>query len=121
MKHSTRFTPQNPLGKLEALKGKRYNYAEIAGIMNSNTDRQKIRYQLNNSLGEIKMAMLDKWLDFFASEGMPIVLADLFTVTVIDTTLGPLTLAATGTVGKPNEWALFISYFSETHPWFFHW
>ena len=81
MKYTTRFTPQNALGKLEAIKGKRYNYAEIANAMNSNTDRQKIRYQLNNSLGEIKMPMIDKWLEFFHSQGMPITIADLFTVT----------------------------------------
>lgn len=87
MKHTTTFTPHNPLGRLEASKGKRYNYAEIARKMNSDTDRQKIRYQLNNSLGEIKTAMIDKWLDFFASEGMPITLADLFTtlISVSDT------------------------------------
>ena len=80
MKYTTPFTPQNALGQLEARLGKRYNYAEIASAMDSNTDRQKIRYQLNNSLGEIKMAMLDKWLEFFANQGMPITIADLFTV-----------------------------------------
>ena len=82
MKHTTKFSPHIPLGKLESMKGKRYNYAEIASLMNSNTDRQKIRYQLNNDLGEVKTAMIDKWLDFFASQGMPITIADLFIVTI---------------------------------------
>lgn len=80
MRYKTRFTPQNALGKLEAAKGKRYNYAEIASLMEPKTDRQKIRYQLNNALGEIKMPMIDNWLNFFAAEGMPITIADLFTV-----------------------------------------
>lgn len=84
MKHKTRFTPHNPLGKLETRKGKRYNYAEIAQIMNTDTDRQKIRYQLNNSLGEVKTAMIDKWLDFFEHEGMPVTISDLFTVIETD-------------------------------------
>lgn len=80
MKHKTRFTPQQPLGRLETLKGHRYTYAEISSFMG--VDRQKIRYQLNNPLSEVKTVMLDNWLDFFAAEGMPITISDLFTVTL---------------------------------------
>lgn len=82
MKYTTRFTPHKPLGKLEAQKGRRYSYMDIAKVMND--DRQKVRYQLSQPISEIKTIMIDKWLTFFAAEGMPISVSDLFTVTEIN-------------------------------------
>lgn len=78
MKHTTRFTPQVGLGRLEAKNGKRYSYSEIANHMAE--DRQKIRYQLNNPLMNVPPAVIDKWLDFFYAEGLTDVsYSDLFT------------------------------------------
>lgn len=82
MTHVTKFTPHNALGRLEAKKGHRYNYGDISKIMGD--DRQKIRYQLSKPVIEIKTTMIDQWLDFFAHEGMPITVADLFTVTTTE-------------------------------------
>lgn len=80
MKHITIFTPQVPLGRLEAMKGKRYNNSDIARIMGIK-DRQRVQYQLNNRVEEVKSKMIGLWLDFFHAEGMPITISDLFTVT----------------------------------------
>lgn len=81
-KHKTRFTPHQPLGQLETLKGRRYTYAEIARFMG--VDRQKIRYQLNNPLSEVKTAMIDLWLDFFSSESLDITAGDLFSTAIAE-------------------------------------
>lgn len=81
-KHMTKFAPHIALGRLESEKGRRYGYAEIAEIMDD--DRQKIRYQLNNPLTEVKTAMIDKWLNFFSHEGMNIEINDLFAVSISD-------------------------------------
>ncbi|TXH52479.1 MAG: hypothetical protein E6Q97_16150 [Desulfurellales bacterium] len=80
MIHIVTFTPQIPLGVLEAKKGKRYSNADIAVRMGVK-DRQRIYYQLNTRIEEVKVRTIGQWLDFFAAEGQPISISDLFTVT----------------------------------------
>lgn len=97
MKHHTRFAPQKALGRLETLKGRRYTYAEIASFMG--VDRQKIRYQLNHPMAEVKTAMIDNWMDFFAANDMPIVIGDLFVTGItgqLAAPIGNVTLEAHG-------------------------
>lgn len=79
MRHTVTFTPQVPLGKLEAIKGKRYNNSDIARVMGVK-DRQRVQYQLNTRVEAVKSRTLGLWLDFFAAEGMPVSVNDLYTV-----------------------------------------
>lgn len=72
-----KFSLHGPLGRLEAQKG-RYSYARISEI--SKISRQGIRRMLVEDTQQVDVATLSKLLDFFASEGMPITVNDLFVV-----------------------------------------
>lgn len=67
-----------PLAQLETKKGKRYTAIEISRI--SDVNRQTIRNFMTEPPDQINTSTLGKLLQFFADEGMPIQIGDLFTV-----------------------------------------
>ena len=72
------FDIHETLARLEKGKARRYSYAEIAKI--SGLTRQGARRLLKERTERIDLVTLGKLLDFFAAEGMPIAISDLFTV-----------------------------------------
>lgn len=72
------FNLHKPLSELEAQKG-RYSFAQISA--SSGITRQGIRRLLKEPTRQIDIDTIGKLLDFFAAEGMPITISDLFTVT----------------------------------------
>lgn len=72
------FNLHAPLSRLEQKKGRRYNFAEIADI--AGQTRQNIRRMLKGGTKQIDVATLGALLKFFEHEGMPISIADLFTI-----------------------------------------
>lgn len=84
--------------QLEVKNTRPYTWKEIANAVNAHPNT--LQNIAGNKTARVDTHVMAGLLDFFAAEGMPITVADLF---VISTTLDPLTLAATGTVGKPNE------------------
>ena len=74
-----RFNLHAPLARLEAHQDRRYSYAEIAAA--SGISRQGVRRLLKEPTLQIDVGTLSKLLTFFASQGMPITVSDLFTVT----------------------------------------
>lgn len=73
-----RFNLHKPLGELESRNG-RYSYARISEI--SGISRQGVRRLLTDETRQIDVTTLDKLLAFFAAEGMPVTIGDLFVVT----------------------------------------
>ncbi len=73
-----KFSLHEPLSKLESKNG-RYSYARIAEI--SGISRQGVRRILTEETRQIDVSTLDKLLNFFSAEGMPVTINDLFTVT----------------------------------------
>ena len=69
---------------------------EIASAVNAHPNT--LQNIAGNKTARVDTHVMAGLLDFFAAQGMPITVADLF---VISTT--HVTLAATGTVGKPGE------------------
>lgn len=67
------------LQDLESKTKRRYKYTEIALI--SGLSRQTVTKLFTGKAQAIDLDTIGKLLDFFASEGMPITLNDLFTVT----------------------------------------
>lgn len=65
--------------KLEAKSGRTYSWVEIAKVTGAH--RNTIQNLAANRTGTIDTVVAGKLLDFFAAEGMPITVADLFTVT----------------------------------------
>lgn len=72
-----KFNLHKPLYQLEQKNG-RYSYAKIAEI--SGLTRQGVRRLLKEPSDTISVRTIGKLLDFFASEGMPITVDQLFTV-----------------------------------------
>ena len=72
------FNLHAPLSNLEQLKNRRYSYAEVADI--SSLTRQGVRRLLKEPSETVSVVTLAKLLDFFAAEGMPITIDQLFTV-----------------------------------------
>jgi DNA-binding Xre family transcriptional regulator len=68
------------VNELEQLRHRRYNYTDIADA--ANLSRHTVRKWLTGEVKAIDLESLGKLLDFFAAEGMPVTVADLFTVTV---------------------------------------
>lgn len=60
------------------MKGKRYTATEIAKA--SKVNRQTIRNFMNESPDQINVHTIAGLLDFFAAEGMPVTINDLFTI-----------------------------------------
>jgi hypothetical protein len=73
-----KFNLHAPLSKLEEKNG-RYSYARISD--KSGISRQGVRRLLVEGTQQIDVDTLSKLLAFFAAEGMPITVGDLFTVT----------------------------------------
>lgn len=74
-----RFNVLAPLGKLEERRGRRYDYHEIADI--GQLSRQTVRNILRKPPEQVNVKTIAGFLIFFAHEGMPITVSDLFTVT----------------------------------------
>ena len=70
-----RFNLHKPLGELESRNG-RYSYARISEI--SGISRQGVRRLLTDETRQIDITTLDRLLSFFAREGMPVAIGDLF-------------------------------------------
>jgi hypothetical protein len=67
-----------PLSELQKKNHRVYTYADIANV--SGLTRQGVRRLLTQGTKQVEVDTLGKLLDFFASEGMPVTLNDLFTV-----------------------------------------
>jgi hypothetical protein len=68
------------LNRLRIEKGKSYTQAELA--QRWNLSRQSVNKYLSYKAKGAELQTFGKLLDFFAAEGMPVTVADLFTVTV---------------------------------------
>lgn len=73
-----KFNLHTPLSKLEEKNG-RYSYAKISE--KSGISRQGVRRLLIEGTRQIDIDTLSKLLAFFESEGMPVSINDLFTIT----------------------------------------
>ena len=69
-----------PLGRLEQLKNCRYSPGDISIASNARISRQAIHKILNTQVQSVSVETIGALLDFFASEGMPITIDQLFTV-----------------------------------------
>jgi hypothetical protein len=67
------------LKRLEAMKGRNYQHAEIADKTGLN--RHTVKTVFSNATTRIDLATMAAVLSFFHAEGMPITVAELFTVT----------------------------------------
>ena len=68
-----------PLSELQKKNHRHYTYADIASI--SGLTRQGVRRLLTQETKQIDLDTMQKLVDFFHKEGMPVTLNDLFTVT----------------------------------------
>jgi len=64
--------------QLEAKSGRTYAWSEIANRVGAH--RNTIMNLAGNRTSTIDVAVVGELIDFFADEGMPITIADLFTV-----------------------------------------
>lgn len=69
------------VNELEQLQHRRYNYTDIADA--AGLSRHTVRKWLTGEVKAIDLESLAKLLDFFAAEGMPVTVADLFAVTPV--------------------------------------
>jgi hypothetical protein len=67
------------LKRLEAMKGRNYQHAEIA--VKTGLSRHTVKTVFSNATTRIDLATMEAVLTFFHSEGLPVTVADLFTVT----------------------------------------
>lgn len=77
-KHIVQLNLLGALHRLEDRMARRYTYSDIAHIADLN--RQGVRHLLKNPPKRIDTETLGKLLDFFAAEGMPVSIDELFTV-----------------------------------------
>lgn len=77
LKIKLKFNLHGPLSRLESQKG-RYSYARISEI--SDISRQGVRRLLTEETQQLDVTTLSKLLTFFATEGMPITVNDLFVI-----------------------------------------
>jgi transcriptional regulator with XRE-family HTH domain len=78
-KHTVALNLLGTIHRLEDRRARRYTYSDIADVANLN--RQGVRHLLKAPPKRIDMETLAKLLDFFNAEGLPVTIADLFTVT----------------------------------------
>jgi len=90
------FNLHKPLSRLEQIKNRRYSFSEIADA--SGLTRQGVRRLLKEPSDRVDVDTLSRLLDFFAAEGMPIMVNDLFTTQ----TIAPPSIPSTAAVGKPT-------------------
>ena len=86
-KHTVQFNLLGTIHRLEELRGRRYSYSDIAN--GAGLNRQGVRYLLQSPPKRIDLETLSKLLDFFAAEGLPITVGDLFTTTTDAQTVNP--------------------------------
>lgn len=79
---TVKFNLFRPLGQLEAIKGRRYEYNEIAE--RSGLSRQTVRNIMKEAPQQINVATLAGLLSFFAGEGMPVEIGQFFEVQTIE-------------------------------------
>lgn len=70
-----------PLGKLDKIKNHRHTPGDISIASGGRVSRQAIHKILSGKVKGVAFDTLAAILDFFASQGMPITVADLFEVT----------------------------------------
>ena len=75
---TVKFNLLRPLGQLEAMKGRRYGFNEVAE--RSGLSRQTIRNVMRESPQQINVTTLAGLLNFFAHEGMPVTVDQFFEV-----------------------------------------
>lgn len=90
------FNLHKPLSRLEQIKNRRYSFSEIADA--SGLTRQGVRRLLKEPSDRIDVDTLSKLLDFFATEGMPITVNDLFTTQ----TIAAPSIPSGAAVGEPT-------------------
>lgn len=78
--HRTKFALSQLLRQLALHNNRDYDKSTVAEL--SGISRTTITAITNNSSRRIDLETLEKLLDFFAAEGLPIGVGDLFTVTV---------------------------------------
>ena len=86
MKTKLQFNLEPLLLQLQAKNKRRYTYVEIAKKMSMrrSTMRTTIERIARNDSYQDLLALLSELLDFFAAEGMPITIDQLFTVQDVD-------------------------------------
>ena len=75
----TTFNVDQLLRQLSAKNKKDYDKVTVASL--SGISRNTITSITNRDSTRIDLTTIDKLLDFFASQGMPVTISDLFTVT----------------------------------------
>lgn len=75
-----RFDLRTKLNELERVRDTRYGYADIAAATKNRLSRQTARQLLKSTPKRVDTDTLAALLDFFAAEGMPISVGDLFAV-----------------------------------------
>ena len=76
--HKVTFNVLRPLGQLEAQRNHRYTFAEVAEL--SGLSRQTVRNIMRKPPQQIDVDTVAALLAFFAAEGMPIGVGQLFDV-----------------------------------------
>lgn len=79
-KHIVHINLLGTLHRLEDRRARRYTYNDIA--VSAGMSRQAVRHLLKSPPKRIDTDTLGKLLDFFAAEGMPVGIDQLFVVTV---------------------------------------
>lgn len=79
MKTKTKLNVFRLVKLLEAQTGKPYSNTVVAG--KADLSRVTVNSLVAGTTNRIDLATIDKLLDFFAAEGMPVTVGDLFTVT----------------------------------------
>lgn len=77
--HTTKFNLRQLIRRLEVKNERDYEYQQIAQACG--LSRFTVASIANSDSIRIELRTIDKLLDFFAAEGMPITISDLFTVT----------------------------------------
>lgn len=77
--HNTKFNLKQLIRQLESKNNRDYEYQQIA--QTCGLSRFTVASIANNGSVRIELRTIDKLLDFFAAEGMPITISDLFTIT----------------------------------------
>jgi len=77
-----KFNLFRPLGQLEAIKGRRYEYNEIAE--RSGLSRQTVRNIMREAPQQINVATLAGLITFFVDEGMPVEVGQFFEVQYLE-------------------------------------
>ena len=76
--HTVKFNLFALRARLEEKSGRSYSWVEIADSVDAH--RNTLQNLAANRTGTIDTKVVAKLLDFFAAEGVPITIADLFTV-----------------------------------------